>query len=86
MEGQKILIELDYKAVFGLIAAVAWFIRLESKALYTERDLRNYIDAAAKKDDKVTKTLENLQKTMTEVQTSLARIEGSLEHRKKDDN
>ena len=53
----------------GLIAFVMWLVRLEAKVMYLEKDKKV-----------IWSKLDEIQKCMTLILTSLAKIEGKLEN------
>lgn len=66
MEIARLIAEL-WPVFAGILFCVIWLIRLEAKVLYLEQD----------KDDHW-KTLEEMQRKMDLIASSLARIEGKL--------
>lgn len=67
----------------ALIGVVAWFIRLESKVLYLERDHLKQNESNEKRESTMWAKIDAIQATSTAILQSLAKIEGKLEAREK---
>lgn len=80
MDSMKMLSD-NWFPVAGLIGLIAWFVRLESKILYLEKDHENQKHSNNKKDSAMWDKMNSIQSTMNDIQQSLARIEGRMEHK-----
>ncbi len=65
----------------ALVTMVAWFIRLESKVLYLEKDHHEHKRAYSERETQMWAKIDGLQVGITTVLQALAKIEGKLETR-----
>lgn len=61
------------------IGFIAWFIRLESKVLYLEKDHEAHKDSVAKKDEAIWAKLDGLQATTNQVLQLVGELKGKIE-------
>lgn len=61
-----------------LIAFVAWFIRLESKVQYLEKDHVDYKAATAAKDEKMSEKIDSLQTGMNQLLVAIGELKGKI--------
>lgn len=62
-----------------VIAFVGWFIRLESKVNYLEKDHESQISSQAEKDSVVWDKIDAMQTSMNAVLQAIGRVEGKVE-------
>ena len=62
----------------GALGCVIWFIRLESRLIYLEKDHDKLVELSAKNDLAFDKKIDKLSNDLNEIRVILARIEGSL--------
>ena len=73
----------DLVALIGtVIFFVAWFIRLESKVNYIEKDYQRHIEAQSQKDAVIWTKMDDMQKSINSLLQIVGRIEGKLESQK----
>lgn len=66
--------------VIGLaFVALVWFIRLEAKVLYLERDLDKAETAAKEKERVMWEKIDALQNSLNQLLQGIGRVEGKLD-------
>lgn len=65
-----------------LVGIVAWFIRLESKVQYLEKDYNRHQDDQEEKHKAMWAKVDNVQLALNTVLQAIGRIEGKLESKK----
>ena len=67
----------------GLVSlgCIIWFIRLEARLIYLEKDHDKLVELSAKNDMVFDKKIDKLSNDLNEIRVILARIEGSLKHK-----
>lgn len=75
----------DPKLILAAVAAVAWFVRVEAKVLYIEKDLAEYKIRVEKKDLVFWDKIESVQKSISQVYESVIRMEEHIKYIQKSD-
>jgi hypothetical protein len=65
--------------IISVVAVIAWFVRLEAKVLYIEKDHERINKERMERDREVSKKLEQMSKQLSEVLQMVSHIEGKLE-------
>lgn len=72
--------QVNFLWTIGLvvIGTVVWFIRLEGRIIYLERDHEKLVEQGAKTTVAFDTKLDRLSNDLLEIRVMLARVEGSL--------
>lgn len=66
--------------------ALIWFIRLEAKVMYLERDHAKLEDAVKEKDKMLWQKIDNVRDDITKILEAIARLDGRLSSDKRNPN
>jgi hypothetical protein len=70
---------IEITAVMGaLVLAIIWFVRLEAKVMYLEKDHFSHKEHCGNSDKTIWVEIKTLQGTLNDIALSLGRIEGKL--------
>lgn len=68
--------------IFGCFGfGVVWFIRLESKVAYLDKDHSNLVVAVKEKDLAMWSKIDSIQTTLNQLLQAIARLEGKMDVR-----
>lgn len=62
-----------------VVIIVAWFIRLESRQLFHEKDFERYRNQARENEKKIWENIDKIKEQNTEILQSLSRLEGKID-------
>lgn len=81
----SISVSIDlWQLIVGVVLLVAWFVRLESKVLYLERDHGIHQAATNKQKEDVWQKMNEVVKTMQDILIAVGRLEGKLDGKSAD--
>lgn len=63
------------------VLVVAWFIRLESRQFFHERDFERFRSDSKKNEEKVWENIDKIRQSQSEILLTLSRIEGKLDQK-----
>jgi hypothetical protein len=65
--------------VLSLVFVLVWLVRIESKVLYLEKAHDDEVKNKQALDDQIWEKLDEVQKSLSKITESLARLEGRLD-------
>lgn len=68
-----------WPVVLSLVFVLVWLVRLESKVLYLEKAHDDEVKNKQALDDQIWAKLDEVQKSLSKITESLARLEGRLD-------
>jgi hypothetical protein len=74
------------RLLIAIVGIIAWFIRLESKVNYLEKDQDKKVKADAANNLAVWQKFESFQSTLHEILIALGKLEGTITSSKQREN